>query len=829
MATHQDHSSTTTKAPHQSPISVSPLATDAQAPILRSPLDDTSADPHSAVFKSQELAHRSSGDGQGGKQDGKEESWKPKYGRTQSWDKQDWKRELQMSESPGVCPDPKVELQVELTVPGCGGSDDITTPDPLCLGPTLRTEKFILLRMESGTPMAQETAPLAPTPAPAKNYDNPIGPQVQPVQPIRPVDVDASPEDLPTDSHALAAAEPEEKGYAQTHSASSVKDLGWHNDSDSIPRPLIAGLPNDDLWVLLRRFNKQIQHVKTIPEPPMDNLDLNISPVEEFSPDKLRATIERLYMTIIVGSTNGVKHIARLRSWRERPRTMAFLAVYGVAWVYNLLVPTIAAFMMVLILVPSTRNIAFPPAPISLIDSSSGGVKTPAAGVLGSDDSLTGAPENHPGEAVEQEASNFVNAFSAIAISSAAGKGNQPPPSPSSTSAEGEGESTLDAVVPDPTEAPLKAADAQTKAAGGKAGAKGDKTKEPMSAAMWAKARPVMRAISDTTDTYERLANALSPTAPFPLLAPRLRLAAILSPLLIVSLFTSAHAVVKGTSFAIGFGFFGGPIIERGIEWLDAKNPDWQRMLRLRNSLLKGVPTNAQLTITLLRVGEKHNAPLPPPPEGQAALKDVPHETAGEDLEHLDASKSEIDAAVNPSAELEKEKAKAQKEEKEKPKKRGRHFVAFLRGTVRGGVETMLGADRLKAAAGAPHAKKRLGVVPSTPLPPAGPTSFPARYKGSRGCAVLNNDNASGPVLRWTKEGGSKEWSIDIGGIKEVKKVGGLGWGGKMVVGWATGREVADGMVITAAEGEFLLTAVGMRDELFNRVVAVGDHMWESW
>jgi hypothetical protein len=102
--------------------------------------------------------------------------------------------------------------------------------------------------------MAGETAPLAP--APAKNYDNPIGPQVQPIQPIKPVDVDAASEDLPTDSHALAAAEPEEKGYAQTHSASSVKDLGWHNDSDSIPRPLIAGLPNDDLWVLLRRFNK---------------------------------------------------------------------------------------------------------------------------------------------------------------------------------------------------------------------------------------------------------------------------------------------------------------------------------------------------------------------------------------------------------------------------------------------------------------------------------------------------------------------------------------------------------------------------------------------
>ncbi|KFY85779.1 hypothetical protein V500_08124 [Pseudogymnoascus sp. VKM F-4518 (FW-2643)] len=96
--THQTHLSNTTKAPH-SPLSVTPLARDAQAPILSSPLDDTSTDPHSAVFKSQpeQLAHRTADEGPGGKQDAKER-WKPKYGRKQSWDQQDWKRVLQMSE-----------------------------------------------------------------------------------------------------------------------------------------------------------------------------------------------------------------------------------------------------------------------------------------------------------------------------------------------------------------------------------------------------------------------------------------------------------------------------------------------------------------------------------------------------------------------------------------------------------------------------------------------------------------------------------------------------------------------------------------------------------
>jgi hypothetical protein len=42
--------------------------------------------------------------------------------------------------------------------------------------------------------------------------------------------------------------------------------------------------------------------------------------------------------------------------------------------------------------------------------------------VLGSHDSATGAPENHKGEAVEKEASNFVDGIASVAVSSATGK-----------------------------------------------------------------------------------------------------------------------------------------------------------------------------------------------------------------------------------------------------------------------------------------------------------------------------------------------------------------------------------------------------------------------
>lgn len=40
-------------------------------------------------------------------------------------------------------------------------------------------------------------------------------------------------------------------------------------------------------------------HVKAIDYPPPGGLDLNISDQEEFSPDKLRGNIERLYMTVV--------------------------------------------------------------------------------------------------------------------------------------------------------------------------------------------------------------------------------------------------------------------------------------------------------------------------------------------------------------------------------------------------------------------------------------------------------------------------------------------------------------------------------------------------
>ena len=62
--------------------------------------------------------------------------------------------------------------------------------------------------------------------------------------------------DIAVASHALATADHDEKGYAQEEHEDEVKDLGWTDTNDRIANPLVARLPNEELWILVRRFNK---------------------------------------------------------------------------------------------------------------------------------------------------------------------------------------------------------------------------------------------------------------------------------------------------------------------------------------------------------------------------------------------------------------------------------------------------------------------------------------------------------------------------------------------------------------------------------------------
>ncbi|KAF7192579.1 hypothetical protein HII31_06088 [Pseudocercospora fuligena] len=658
------------------------------------------------------------------------------------------------------------------------------------------------------------------------------------------VDVAQSMTEKPTASHALAMADHDEKGAAQETHDDEVKDLGWTDHVDQIENPLVGGMHNEDLWVLVRRFNKQMYHVKEYPYPVPGNLDLNIADEEEFSPDKLRANVERLYMTVIIGLMGAAKQIMRLRSWREARRTTYFCAAYFIAWAFDFLTPLFLSVVIALIVYPPCREILFPPAPLALVSASTGGVQKPKAGVLGSTDSATGAPEKHKGEAVEAEASNVVNSIASVALSSVAGKHpqNEPPHAENSKGNDS---------VPDPTALAMSASNARSKT-GGEDSVSKDKTKVPMETAIWNKMRPIMHGIADISDTWERFGNALSPTSPFPRDLFRLRIAAVVVPLLGVSIFVTSYMLVKGITFGVGFGFFGDPVIQQGLVWLNSHFPKWQKLLELRNTLLKGVPTNAQLTITLLRIGEANKAPIPPPHFSHGAPPDEPVELTEDELRAagadwpLNATDEEIKAAIAPDSTTAHETAGTDVDESKKKShgKAGAKILGFLRGNVKASVDTALGVDHLKAKAGSEPSKQRLGVIPSrNESKLSGPIDFKCRYHGKKGHAYIAT-KATIPCIGFsldkniTSKDGSGDlnselrpvWTVALADIKELKKIGGLGWKSKLVVGWALDREVADGLEIVDKLGNsWIVTAMVLRDELFNRLVAMGGQKWEAW
>ena len=63
-------------------------------------------------------------------------------------------------------------------------------------------------------------------------------------------------EQKPSESHALATENHELKGAAQEAGKEAhITDLGWQANVEGIAT-LVGGFPNEELWTLVRRFNK---------------------------------------------------------------------------------------------------------------------------------------------------------------------------------------------------------------------------------------------------------------------------------------------------------------------------------------------------------------------------------------------------------------------------------------------------------------------------------------------------------------------------------------------------------------------------------------------
>jgi hypothetical protein len=158
------------------------------------------------------------------------------------------------------------------------------------------------------------------------------------------------------------------------------------------------------------------------------------------------------------------------------------------------MMPTLLSILVVLAIYPASRELLFPPAPIALISSKNGSVQKPKAGVLGSKDSVTGAPEKFRGEAVEQEASTLISSITSLALQSTAGKHDQAVPD----------DAPMESSVPDPADVVSETADSAVAAREGILSEEHDKTKQPMMEVVQEKTRQLMRLISGIIDTYER-------------------------------------------------------------------------------------------------------------------------------------------------------------------------------------------------------------------------------------------------------------------------------------------------------------------------------------
>ncbi|KAJ5399527.1 hypothetical protein N7465_010016 [Penicillium sp. CMV-2018d] len=630
------------------------------------------------------------------------------------------------------------------------------------------------------------------------------------------------PGQLDDESHDLTQT-PEELGPLHALSPRPA-NTQWKASSRAVEETLAKGLSNEDLWMLIRRFNKQIYHVKAVHDTAALNLDLNRTENEQFPPEKLRMTLERFYISVVVGVTEFFRHITRLRSWKEPARTTIFCAGYFVAWAVDLLVPTILGIVVALIMVPPVRILLFPG--LAKTDGANG--SSPSGGQVQSEDSLTGAPENHKGEAAEQEAKNMVDSFATVAMESAAAKYGQ----------------TVTEDAPD-RPALIESLEAAEAAAATPTGdSPEDKTKKPMKQKVSHATDNVMRILSDITDIYEKFANILSPTPPFLLVTSRLRLASIFTLVSVIVPFTSSYWIIKLVGFALGLGFFGDPIFTYTLDLLNDKVPNWKDHLDLQKTLLAGVPTNAQLTLTLLRIGEINSSPLPP----------VPSSDDTEPVWPIRRKKSQAASSTDVSRQgssvdldLQSTNSTTPLPETKVPKKR---FVfklfKFFRRTIATAIKGHIAFDRAMAIAGSAHTKNLISMLQNGHFAatPFGPLKFDAKFERKRGAAVIDSSKEP-PILYFTtyqsaglddlriesRKKGTVLFQIPVTEIKELKKTEGLGWKGKLIVELTAGsKEAADGLVVSGDEvgQSYHLTGMRSRNQLFNRLVAIDAQFWES-
>jgi len=171
------------------------------------------------------------------------------------------------------------------------------------------------------------------------------------------------------------------------------------------------------------------------------------------------------------------------------------------------LTPLLLSVIVALIIHPPARSTLFPFVPMALIDVRTGTLQQPRAGKLASGDSITGAAEKYRGEAVEEEAMNFVAGLASIGLSSPTElKKRDRDPKAGPTSPLDSALGSLKKVIPGVSDVGATASEEGNTPAGDASSDKPDEAKVPMQQMMWDEVRPLMHmhVLSEICDTWDR-------------------------------------------------------------------------------------------------------------------------------------------------------------------------------------------------------------------------------------------------------------------------------------------------------------------------------------
>lgn len=227
---------------------------------------------------------------------------------------------------------------------------------------------------------------------------------------------------------------------------------------------------------------------------------------------------------------------------------------------------------------------------------------------------------------------------------------------------------------------------------------------------------------------------------------------------------TTPYMVSKASALVFGILFFGGPILDsKLLQWLDLKkyvshhtNPSTY-ILTQPSTLFHNVPTNAQLTLRLLREAESVGSPIPPPPliRGSPPTSPIPLTedilaSTGDDLP-FGATPEELANATASDPSIVQQTG-GQDFEVVRTTPNGGHrssrVTEAMRNGIKAAVKIGIVVDKVKARAGNTNAQSRQGTLErpgERPVPNA--ERYDARYEGKKGYVYLMGGTVEKPAM----------------------------------------------------------------------------------